>query len=278
MGGLSSRRLGSLLAVTLGQGVGLVMALLLVLVSGEARPPLEGLAWGVAAGLVGMAGLVAFYRVLGGGPMSLAAPLVAVIGAGVPALVGLATGDRPGALQLTGMALGLAAVVIVSAAGEPTADEVGEGDEAALARAAAPALTRRALPEVVVAGLGFAGFYLCIHAATTSAPGTTWWPLLAARAATVAAAALGVAMLRPRPRDLGGAVPFFVGSGLGDLGGNGFFLLAAGQGLFSVAVILSSLYPVTTVMLATLLLRERLHRWHLVGVVLALVGVILIAL
>ncbi|MGZ3586237.1 MAG: EamA family transporter [Candidatus Limnocylindrales bacterium] len=272
-GGLASRRIATVLAVLGGQSVGFVIAIAFVIVSREPVPPVEALAWGALAGTSGTIGLAGFYRVLAAGQMSLAAPLVAVIGAGVPALVGLLLGDPLKALQLLGIVCGLCAIGIVSWTGgapltDPEALVRGEASPA-------PAVTN-AWPLILLAGLGFAGFFLAIHQATELS-GQTWWPLLAARAATVGVAVVMVAALRPARRGVAAAWPLFLLIGCGDFGGNAFFVLASQQGPLSVAVILSSLYPVTTVLLAAWLLRERLQRWQLAGVALALVGVLLIA-
>lgn len=257
----------TLVAVIGSQGIGLILALLLVVLSGEARPPIGSLGWAALAGLAGLCGLAAFYRVLAAGEMSLAAPLVAVVGAGLPAIVGIVAGERLAAPQLAGLACGLVAVTIVSRS-------AGSGDAAPAARA-----TARSLPLIFLAGLGFAGFYLAIGRSTALGDGAAWWPLLVARCATVGMAVLVMARLRPRlGPGFGGAWPIVAISGAGDLGGNAFFLLSNAHGAFSLAVLLSSLYPVTTVLLAGLLLQERLGRPQVLGVGLALLGVLLIAI
>ncbi|TAM56841.1 MAG: EamA/RhaT family transporter [Chloroflexota bacterium] len=221
--------------------------------------------------------MACFYRALATGEMSLAAPLTAVIGAGVPAAVGILAGERLEDPQLLGLACGLAAVLIVSR----TAD-----DPRAEARSRQ---TARSLPLILLAGLGFAGFFLAIGQATAAGSGTIWWPLLSARATTVVVAAAVIVAIRltgrapapgSTPRRAWASVPLLLIAlaGLGDFGGNGFFLLADSSGAFSLAVILSSLYPVLTVILAGVLLRERLSHGQLSGVGLAIVGVVLIAL
>lgn len=272
----------TLTTVTASQAVGLLLAIVAVLLSGEPAPGSASLLWAALAGLAGLAGVACFYRALATGEMSLAAPLTAVIGAGVPAVVGLVAGDVLEPLQLLGMACGLAAVAVVSrSAGSPAAE-------------ARSRQTARSLPLILVAGLGFAAFFLAIGQATDLGGGAIWWPLLAARAITVAVAVIVLAGLRAgpsgrsRPSALAGArtpllalvatagLPIGL-AGLGDFGGNGFFLIAQGDGVFSLAVILSSLYPVTTVILAAGLLHERLTWMQLGGVALALVGVVLIA-
>jgi len=248
--------------VLASQTVGLVAAAAAIVVSGERFPGGESLAWGAAAGMAGACGLYAFYRALASGQMAVVAPLVAVIGAGVPAAVGIARGDQLSALQLGGMACGLAAIVVVSWPGRATPH-------------AGPA-TVRLLPLIILGGLGFAGFFLGIHEAMRVG-GATWWPLLGARSATVLLAVVVALVVRPRWEGVPDVAPLILAAGVADYGGNAFFLLASQGGGLSVPVVLSSLYPVTTVLLAAWLLHERLHRWQVGGIVLAVAGVALIA-
>ena len=286
-GGLASRRIPALVTVVASQAVGLLLAGLVTVGSGERMPGALSIAWAVVAGLAGLGGIVAFYRVLASGEMSLAAPLVAVIGSGVPAGIGLVAGEHLDTPQVIGLACGLAAVVVVSrTAADPTAE-------------ARSRETVHSLPLVICAGAGFAGFFLAIGQATHEGGGTIWWPLFAARVATVGVAAavlIGLAARRsggarassgvrrfPVPSRVdpaltAGVVALVAVAGIADFGGNGLFLVAQSTGAFSLAVILSSLYPIVTAMLAARVLGEHLSRSQLVGVALALVGVVLIAL
>ena len=262
-GGLASRRVATILAILGSQSVGLLAACAAIVLSAERFPGLETLAWGAAAGVAGATGLYAFYRALAGGQMALVAPLTAVIGASVPAAVGIVRGDVVLGVQLVGMACGLAAIVVVSWPGQ-----------AAPGRASGAILP---LPLIIVGGLGFAGFFLAIHQAMSVA-GTTWWPLLGARVATVALAMVVAILMRPRRAGLRRVAGLIVLAGVTDYGGNALFLLASRGGALSAPVVLSSLYPVTTVLLAALALHERLRGWQLAGIGLALVGVVLIAI
>lgn len=261
-GGLASRRVATILAVLGSQAIGLLAACTAILLSGERYPGLETLAWGAAAGVAGATGLYAFYRALAGGQMALVAPFTALIGAGVPAAVGIVRGDELTAIQLVGMACGLAAIVVVSWPGRAAPGGARSG--------ALP------LPLVVVGGLGFAGFFLAIHQAM-SVGGTTWWPLFGARVATVAMAFVVALAMRPRTAGLRRVAGLIALAGVTDYGGNALFLLASRGGALSAPVILSSLYPVATALLAAWVLHERLRGWQLAGVGLALVGVALIA-
>lgn len=252
--------------------------------SGESAPPAGALAWAALAGAVGVGGLACFYLALSRGTMGLIAPLAAVIGAGLPALVSIVGGEHLAELRLLGIGAAMVAVVLISLpTGTPTGGE-----------AAARRIDRRELPLVVLSGLGFAGFFIFLDASAT-AGGDTWWPLLMVRATGLALVVLGlVAMVGALRRNLAGLLglanlrqavaqrgwlailPLFVLAGAGDLGGNTFFLLANQQDSLPVAVVLSSLYPVITTLLAATFLHERLRLIQWTGVALAVAGVALI--
>jgi drug/metabolite transporter (DMT)-like permease len=254
--------------VGLSHAIGLLAAGLLVLVAGVPWPGAASATWAAVAGLAGLAGVLGFYQALALGEMSLAAPLVAVIAAAIPATAGLVLGDRVDLVQVAGLGCGLISVVVVSRSGAEPGSQPRSRE------------TVRLLPLIIVAGLAFAAFYLAMGRATAIGGGTAWWPLLFSRAATVALA-FGILLarhVRPESGAIRSAAIPLLAAGLGDLGGNGFFLLATAAAPFSLAVILSSLYPVVTVLLAAILLGERLGRLQAAGVGLALVGVVLIAL
>ena len=260
LGGLSSRRASVFGVVVLSQAVGLLALLVLLPWLGGPVQPAD-LAWGAAAGLAGAAGLVVFFRALASGVMSVVAPVTAVTAAAVPVLVGLASGDSVTAWAAVGIALALVAVVLVSA----------DGGLGAL-RTARPA----SLLPALVAGAAFGVFFVLLDRISADA-GLT--PLVAARlvsAAFVAGLALvGRQSLRvPRP-----ALPLVAASGVGDMSANALFLLATQQGgALAITGVLASLYPVSTVVLAQLVLRERLGRAQVAGLVTAVAAVVLITL
>jgi len=146
---------------------------------------------------------------------------------------------------------------------------------------------RSELLLILLSGLGFAGFYLFIDQSRANG-GETWWPILIVRLAGLSIVLAGLVGLivrsaargrgdRPSLRVPLTLLPLLVLSGLGDLGGNLFFLLANAAGSLAVAVVLSSLYPVVTALLARVFLHERLSRLRLLGVSAAIGGVLLIA-
>jgi drug/metabolite transporter (DMT)-like permease len=218
-------------------------------------------AWAAGVGLLGLLGLVAFYRALAIGTMSIVAPISAT-GVAIPVLVGLVSGERPGALQLTGMALAGCGVVLAGRAAPATDDE-------------ARRTGRNAVWLALVAAIGFGSFFAGIDRAEQT--GDVAWVLLAARTADMAALLVVTAVLRPRIPTAPATLAALGAIGIFDLLANFLFVLAAGRGLLSVVGVLGSLYPAFTVVLARLILHERLTPTQGAGVLLTLTGVVALA-
>lgn len=259
------------------QVIGMLATAGLLAVSAEELAPVPALAWAAAAGLSGVAGLGCLYLALSRGTMGLVAPLAALVGAALPALVGIVNGEPASAVLLAGMVLALCAVVAISLPDSTSAAEAARRGTSA----------RAELVLIVLSGLGFAGFYLFIDQSRV-AGGATWWPILIVRLAGLTVVLVGFLVMTMRARLKGGGgapslrlplslLPLVVLSGLGDLGGNLFFLLANAAGSLAAAVVISSLYPVVTALLARVFLHERLSRLRLLGVAAAIGGVVLIA-
>jgi drug/metabolite transporter (DMT)-like permease len=259
-GGLSSRRAPALLVVGASQLVGLVVAMVLALALGGSLTGADA-AWAAAGGLAGAVGLGIFYRALADGSMSVVAPVTAVCAAGVPVLAGLAGGDVVGAPALVGLVLALPAVGLV-------AREPGKGSRIDL----------RTVAIALGAGTLFGTFFVLLHKTSTT---SGLWPVAVARLASslaVGVLVLGLAtMRRAAPRLPRAAVPLVVAAGVADMSANVLYLLAVRRGQLSIVGLLSSLYPVSTVLLATLLLRERLSKVQLAGVGGCTLAVLLIA-
>ncbi len=261
LGGLQSRRLAVLSVLLASQGTGLLVAAALVIGTGEPTPELGDLLPAILAGAAGAAALGAFYAGLAIGTMSIVAPISAT-GAALPVIAGIATGDRPGALALAGIAAAIAGVVLAS--------REAHDDE----RRAADA--RRGVLLALVAAAGFGAALVAFDAAAEHGVA---WTLLASRCTSVPLIALAIVLARPGtsrkpgPADL----PTLALVGVLDVGANGLYALAATQGLLSVVGVLGSLYPVATVVLARAVLGERVRRTQEAGIVLALGGVGLIA-
>jgi drug/metabolite transporter (DMT)-like permease len=254
-GGLAARRAAATAVLLWSHVVGLVLVIAtLPVVSGQLRT--SDLALGAIGGLAGAAGVGFLYQGLSIGPMSVVAPITALLAAGVPVIGGILEGDRPGTGAAIGMAMALVAIVLVSAEGGGSL-RPSDG---------------RAVTSALAAGVGFGVFFLLLSYTSDDA-GT--WPLLAARVASVTvvglAAVAGVVDHRlPRP-----AVGLTALAGAFDVGANLLYLLAVRVGLLSVVSVLSSLYPVSTVVLARIVLHERFHRAQQVGLAIAVPAVIL---
>ncbi|MBA3298712.1 MAG: DMT family transporter [Thermoleophilaceae bacterium] len=258
LGGLKSRQLNVVAVLVISQAAGALLVGLIVAARGQGPPELHFLLYGVLGGVAGLVGLAAFYRGMAVGAMAVVAPISAT-GAAIPVAVGLSTGDRPSAIQVVGLVLAMVGVVLASREG-------GEG--AGGARLAAG--TGLAL----VAALGFGAFFVGLDAASD---GDVLWALLAARSFDVILlCALAVTLgrgARMSARDLRDVVAV----GLLDVLANALFALASTRGLVSLVAVLASLYPVVTIFLARLVLKERIRASQGAGVALALVGVAAIA-
>ncbi|HVE69102.1 MAG TPA: DMT family transporter [Solirubrobacteraceae bacterium] len=250
-----------LVVLAVSQAAGLAGIAILVAAGGEPFPGVGDLLPAAFGGAAGMVALAAFYRGLAIGTMSIVAPISAT-GAAVPVLVGLSTGDRPGPAVVVGIAVALAGVVLAAREEAPESTAAAE-------------LARRSVVLALVAAVGFGAFFVGMDASAGEAG--VLWALLGARIASFSLIAAAVLVARPAvpgdPRLLG----LLVGIGLLDLGANGCFAAATNEGLLSVASVLGSLYPLVTVLLARLVLGERVRRIQELGIAAALIGVVLIA-
>lgn len=261
-GGLATKRGNVYLVVLLSQVVGLACLLALALLLEGALPSARDLLFGALAGLAGVVGILALYTGLARGRMGVVAPTTAVLSASIPVAVGIFTEGVPPILVLVGFGLAVTAVWLLSGGGK------------------ADGIRRDELGLALLAGLGFSLFFVFIDRIST---GVIFWPLAAARIASIPF--LLVFILGRRrwsgfrvaklPRSL---LPIIALSGILDSGGNYFFALATQSGRLDIAAVLASLYPASTVLLARLILKETLGSRQWVGVVVALVALILIAL
>ena len=255
-GGLASRRTRVYGVVIVSQLVGLVLLTSLALLLAEQVPTLTDVVWAGIAGLGGAVGLVALYHGLATGPMGVVAPIAAVVSVILPLIFGLFLEGIPALPQLLGFGLALCSVWFITRPGRNSRIEV------------------RQLVLPLVAGLGFGVFFILIDHVSATA---VLWPLAAARGASVLALLVVVLLTRQQARPAASQIPLILMSGLFDTGGNAFYALAARAGRLDIAAVLSSLYPAVTVMLARLILKERLSRQQGLGLALALLAVMLIA-
>ena len=243
------------------QAIGLAGLLVVIAVVGKAPPDLVRLLPAAAGGLVGVSALTAFYRALSIGTMSIVAP-IASTGVAVPVIVGIATGERPGVLQLAGIGATTAGVILASR------EQLEANDEHATR------MSRASIALALVAAIGFGSFFVGLR---ESAKADVLWALLAARAAGVTGLTVAVLLRRPRLEAARASLLPLAAMGLLDLAANGLYALATRHGLLSVVAVLGSLYPLATVVLARLVLGERVRRIQELGIATALSGVALIA-
>jgi len=265
LGGLLSRRRAAGLVVGASQAVGLVAITLVALPAGAFDDPTGYLPWAVGAGIAGLVGLVCFYAALASGTMGVVSP-IAALGVVVPVLVGLARGERPETVQLVGIAVAIVGVVLASG----------------------PELAGRAgVRPVLLAAVAALGFGLALLFIAEGSRSSTLMTLVTMRATSVSVAALALVLAvrrvsggrleRHRLRLDRPDLLLVAVIGIGDVGANLAFGLASTRDDVSIVAVLGSLYPVVTVLLARVVLRERLGSAQSAGVALALGGVALIA-
>jgi len=270
VGGVLSRHTSAWTIAVVAQGAAMVFTLLVALFVWR-EPVGVDWAWGVLSGVGGGFGASFLYRGLGAGAMSVVAPVSAVGAALLPVAVGVATGERPSALTWFGVACALPAIWLVSRVAENT---VPAGDSGVDGSTSRPRSRAADLIDGLLAGLGFGLLFTALGQVPDSA-GLA--PLALSYAASlpttiVLAVALGAAWVPRDRRDARAAAAGALGTAATVL-----FLLATQTGLLTVAAVLSSLYPATTVLLAALVLRERIGRTQGVGLLLAGLAVGLVA-
>ena len=262
-GGLAARRVPVLWVVFLSHALAAVVVVAIVGLDHNADPTRQDIVIGIVAGIVGMVSVALFYQGLALGRMGMVAPITAVVSAIVPVGWGLTFGERPSALALIGVALAVGSVALISS-------EAGDSPHEPMTRSRAP------LFLALGAGLGFGTFFVLY---SNAGERSGMWPLLASRWTSASLLALTFAFIPRARRDPPSrkALPLIAGAGLFDAAANGFFLAAARTGLLSIVGAVSSLYPASTVLLARAVLHERFHRAQVIGLTIAAIGVVLIA-
>jgi drug/metabolite transporter (DMT)-like permease len=256
LGGVKARVLPALMVLAASQPFGLAALGIAVAVRGTGIPGSE-VAWSALAALFGTVGLVAFYRGMAAGAISVVAP-IAALSAGIPVIWGVAvSGNHVSGLQAVGFVAAIGGSVAASLERRPERTQLAAG-----------------VGWAVFAMLAFGAYYVPMHAASTQ----DWlWPAFLFRCTSVALVWSVVLIRRMRPTGLRGSWAALVAIGFLDTGGNALFAAASSaHGLLSVVAVLASLYPVVTVLLARLLLGERVQRTQDLGVIAVLAGVVLI--
>jgi drug/metabolite transporter (DMT)-like permease len=259
-GGIVSRRAGVYRAAFYGEASGLIYLSIMLMVTREPVPGWTSWAWSAAAGGIGSLGLLMLFRSLADGQMSVAAPVSALMGAVLPVILSGLTEGLPGPVKYTGFALALVAIWLIS-----------RGDDSQ--KKFHLHLVNLRLP--LLSGVCFGFYFILIHQGSHTA---TVWPMVAARIAG-SIVLFFFALVKhqlgwPERR----VAPFVLLNAAGDIGGNTFYILAGQVGRLDVAAVLGSLYPGTTVLLAGMLLHERLNRSQWAGILVALGAIALMTI
>lgn len=254
LGGYATRRADAFVFTTVVNAGGLVLIGSLAAARGTAMPAEKSILWALAAGVSGGASLAVFYRALSSGRMGLTAPVAAVLSAAIPALVAAFTDGPPGLIAILGFFFAAIGLWLI------TRTEDGNSPQG--------------IGMALIAGIGFAGFYLCIRQA---GEGSAFWMATLTRVGGLVVT--GSVMLAQRKfHDITNAgIRWGVLAGGLDSLGTVLFVRASQTGRLDEAVVISSLYPAITVLLARLVLKEHFTRWRFVGLLAALVAVPMIA-
>jgi len=267
VGGLLTRRASVWIVAAMSQASATIVALGVVSVN-VGDPDVRSLLWGMLAGLGSGAGNVLIYYGLSRGRMAVVAPVSAIMTASLPVCVGLITGEQPGTLPMLGALMALPAVWLVSSSGSGAQTASRPPSRGRFGEAGTDALTGLA------AGVGFGVQFSSLGMVAPSA-GLT--PLAISQFVSVAAIIVGATVQSAPwiPRDRFGALSSVAGvlAGIATV----CFQLAAQRGLLTIAGVLASLYPAVTVLLAALVLRERIYRTQGAGLMLAATAIALIA-
>lgn len=254
-GGWTGRRASVFAIAIVVDLVGAAVMLPVALATHESFPGSTTLVLAAIAGICAVAGIVGLYQGLAVGRMGVVAPVTGLLAATLPVVVGFAGLGLPGPSVLVGIAAAFVAVILVSRGSDATGRPSG-------------------IRYAIVAGVGLGLFNVAVAAFPEH---LVAWPLVVIKLASLVAISIVAVTTRRSWRIPTGLLPAATAVAILDLAGNGFYVLATQAGRIDVAATLSSLYPVTTVILAVALLRERVSRTHLVGIVLAALAIALIA-
>jgi drug/metabolite transporter (DMT)-like permease len=264
IGGLASKRTSPYRVLFLAEIAGLVPFIVLALLLHEPIPSAADMLLGAGSSLVGLGGLLMLYRALASGQMIIAAPVSALFAALIPVVFGFFALGVPSFATLIGFGLAFAAVWLISQT------DLTDGRSS---RKGLRNLADLRLP--LLSGLFFGSYFLIIHRATLNA---FFWPLVAARLAGFVMFGLFALLTRQPalpPREVWGLC---IINGMIDIAGNGFYILSAQAGRLDVAAVLSALYPASTVLLAWVVLKERINSLQVLGVLLAFIAIVLFTL
>lgn len=278
-GGYGSRRANAFVLTAFSHVCAFALMFAIALTQHGVFPSRASIAWALLAGAVGGFSLSLFYRALAAGQMGVTAPIAALVGAVIPTLVDIAVEGAPSRWTICGFVLAIIAIWLItrpelsdSESSQNTSPENTSATNRSSDQKAASARSS-AIAMAALAGVGFAGFYLCIHQAS----GSPIWIATVSRVGSFTATAIAVVVTRAplaldRPRAALGMI-----AGFFDISASALFIFASQHGRLDEAVVITSLYPAITVLLARVVLKEHFSRWKLIGLLTALAAVPMIA-
>jgi drug/metabolite transporter (DMT)-like permease len=254
LGGYATRRANAFLFAVIFNLGGLIMAGTLATAGHAPFPGGRAVAWVLVGGACGGVGVAIFFRALSAGKMGVTAPVAAVLGAAIPTIFSIFTEGMPGRIPILGFVVAAAGLWLITRTDDGVAlDGIG---------------------LAIFAGIAFAGFYLCVRQAGSA---SVFWIATFSRTGGLAITAL-VVVLGGNFRDITPAgICWAVLTGCIDSLGTMMFVRASQTGRLDEAVVISSLYPAITVLLARMVLKEHFTRWRFVGMLAALAAVPMIA-
>jgi len=258
IGGLATKKSNSIRVLYLAEIAGFIPFLALAIITREPIPSYVDFLWGAFSSIVGLSGLIFLYRALAEGQMTIAAPVSALLAAIIPVTFGFFTLGAPSTATMIGFGLAFLAVWLISQT-DSTNWRFNVSD----------------LRLPLLSGFFFGFYFILIHKATLNA---FYWPLTSARFAGVLALGL-LAFFTRQP-----AMPprevwwLCILNGVIDIAGNAFYILSAQSGRIDVAAVLGALYPASTVLLAWLVLKERITSVQILGIILAFAAIVLFTL
>jgi drug/metabolite transporter (DMT)-like permease len=258
IGGLVSKRTSPIRVLYLAEIASFIPFIVLAIILREQIPPAADLLIGALASILGLIGLVFLYRSLADGQMTIAAPVSALFAAFIPVIFGFFTLGLPSTATMIGFGLAFLAVWLISQT-DTTNWRFNISD----------------LRLPLLSGLFFGFYFIAIHKATLNA---FFWPLATARFAGFAALGFYALMMRQSAMPPRETWTLCIINGLIDIAGNGFYVLAAQTGRIDVAAVLGALYPASTVLLAWIILKERISKTQMLGIILAFVAIVMFTL
>jgi drug/metabolite transporter (DMT)-like permease len=258
-GGFASKRGNAFVVTAFSHFCAFVLMFSIALPQHGAFPSRTSILWALAAGTIGGFSLAIFYRALAAGQMGLTAPIAALLGAAIPTLADIGMEGTPSRWTIAGFVLAIIAIWLITRPESRDAnDDFGHPTGVAMA---------------ALAGVGFAGFYLCIH----QAHGSPAWLATISRVGSFAITAIAVLAMRSPIALPKSSLAFGAIAGCLDITGSFLFIFANQHGRLDEAVVITSLYPAVTVLLARIVLKEHFSRWKFVGLLAALAAVPLIS-